>query len=82
MSDNVAHVTPGIMREIRDGIAKINLRLDDIVREMRENQNDISLQRGQLSGVRHDIDVYAERWRDHEVRLKALEKPESNGSGD
>jgi hypothetical protein len=76
MTDADATLMLTILRKVQADIAKVNLRLDDIVDSTRRIQNDIAVQRGEANGARHDIDVLASRWRDLEVRVRALEGPD------
>jgi hypothetical protein len=75
MTDAEATLMLTILRKVQADIAKINLRLE-IVDSTRRIQNDIAVQRGEANGARHDIDVLASRWRDLEVRVRALEGPD------
>jgi hypothetical protein len=76
MTDADATLMLKILRELRADMAKVNLRLDDIVDSTRRIRNDVAVQRGEAGGTRHDIDVLAGRWRDLEVRVRALEGAE------
>jgi hypothetical protein len=73
MIDTDATLMLKILRKLQADMAKVNLRLDDIVDSTRRIQNDIAVQRGEAGGARHDIDMLAGRWRDLEVRVRALE---------
>jgi hypothetical protein len=73
MTDEVENLVLKILRNLQADMGKVNLRLDDIVDSMRRIQNDIAVQRGEAGAARHDIDVLASRWRDLEVRVRALE---------
>ena len=70
----MADLTLEILRQLRGDIAKIDMRLIDIVSEIRQIREDVGALRGGAGAARHDIDVLADRYRDLEVRVRALEE--------
>ena len=63
-----------ILRQLRADIAKIDLRLTDMVESMHRIQEDVGALRGSSGAARHDLNILNERWRDLEVRVRALEE--------
>ena len=70
----MADLTLEILRQLRADIAKIDLRLTDMVESMHRIREDVGAFRGSGAAVRHDLNILNERWRDLEVRVRALEE--------
>jgi len=78
MSDDADNHTLRLLRQIQRDIAKIDLKLTDLTDSMRRMEGDIGALRGREGADRHDLDLMAGRWRDLEVRVRALEEPPIN----
>ena len=76
MTDADARLMLTILRKVQADIAKIDLHLDDMAENMRRMQADIGGLRGSNGAVQHDLAVLTGRWRDIEVRVRALEGDE------
>lgn len=70
----MADLTSEILRQLGADIAKMDLRLADMVEGTHRIQEDVGALRGSGGAARHDLDILNNRWRDLEVRVRALEE--------
>jgi outer membrane murein-binding lipoprotein Lpp len=74
MADDADNYTLRLLRRLDQKIDKLDLKLTDLTDAVHRLEADVGALRGSVSALRHDVNVFANRWSDVEVRLRALEE--------
>jgi predicted nucleic acid-binding Zn-ribbon protein len=74
MPDDTENHTIKLLQRLNQKIDKVELMVKDLRDGQHQMRADISALRGDFSAMRHDVNIFAERWADHEVRLRSLEE--------
>ena len=73
MSDEPDNHTLRLLRRLDQKIDKLDLRVTDLVDSVHQLVADLGAIRGSVTALRHDVSIYANRWSDIEVRMRAIE---------
>ena len=72
---HVLNLTVEILKQIRDGVSQTNKRLDDTNRRLEEGFYQLNARIDKLNGrFDHFLDLAGGHYRDHEKRIRAIER--------
>ena len=74
MSDEPDNHTLRLLRRLDQKIDRLDLKVTDLVDSVHQLQADVGSIRGSIAALRHDVSIYANRWSDIEVRMRAIEE--------
>jgi hypothetical protein len=64
-----------VLQNVQASLARLELKVEDMDDKIARALDEQYTHRGQLGAVRHYTDILAGRYRDLEVRVRALEEP-------
>jgi predicted nucleic acid-binding Zn-ribbon protein len=76
MADEPDNHTLRLLRRLDQKIDSISLRLDDMADAIHRMEAELGAVRGSVAAMRHDVSIFANRWTDLEVRMRAVELEE------
>jgi predicted nucleic acid-binding Zn-ribbon protein len=82
MADDTEDYTLRLLQRLNQKIDKVELMVKDLRDGQHQMRADISALRGDFSATRHEVNIFAERWADHEVRLRAIEERSPPAAGE
>jgi chromosome segregation ATPase len=74
MADEPENLTLRILRRVEQKIDKLDLKLADLTDAVHRIEADVGSLRGSVSALRHDVNIFSNRWSDIEVRMRAVEE--------
>jgi hypothetical protein len=77
MTDEPDNHTLRLLRRIDQNVAALRLEFSDPRDAVHRVEAELGAVRGTVAALRHDASIYANRWSDIEVRMRAVE--EANG---
>ena len=78
VSDQPDNHTLRLLRRIDQKLDTQSLQISDLINAIYRLEADIGAIRGSVAALRHDMTVYASRWSDLEVRMRAMEEAQNN----
>jgi predicted nucleic acid-binding Zn-ribbon protein len=82
MADDTGDHTLRLLQRLNQKIDKVELMVKDLRDGQHHLRADISALRGDFSAMRQEVNIFAERWADHEVRLRAIEEQSPPAAGE
>jgi hypothetical protein len=74
MADDTENHTIKLMQRLNQKIDELELMVKDLRDGQHQMRADINALGGDFLAMRHDVNIFAERWADHEVRPRAIEE--------
>jgi predicted nucleic acid-binding Zn-ribbon protein len=74
MTDEPESHTLRYLRRIDQKLDRLDLKLTDLTDSVHRIEADLGALRGSVSSMRHDVNIFANRWSDLEVRMRAVEE--------
>jgi outer membrane murein-binding lipoprotein Lpp len=74
MTDEPDNHTLRMLRRIDQKLERLGLQVSDLTDSVQRIEADLGALRGSVTAMRHDVNIFANRWTDLEVRMRAVEE--------